>query len=340
MVGLSPNLYHHPQRQPLESSRGSGSLSPGARVVIAVASLLALMILFFSMQGSDVSTKNGIARRRLPPEVMGQLGGASSEPLSRYASKTWIASQNGNDRYKDDRPGKDSDDLGEYPENDDGEGAYEDVGSQSKMSSPTASTGAREEAKKKHDTKENHKEHTENKKNKNKQKHGKKDSVETCDVNPAPPGVYVKGHGPCITQFPHQPAAFGGMDDCWRLAFAVAQWEQPKNPSKAEYGDDWEATAKAYPHTAKQAQQIVDDFNTKTELPISSEWSADHPYVRLCVPTECGLSKESGCDLRETDFLMHINPNAKNTDNTTHLFYKGFVRDGHLMLPNAGLTAH
>jgi hypothetical protein len=167
-----------------------------------------------------------------------------------------------------------------------------------------------------------------------------RNSAETCDVNPAPRGVYVKGHGPCITQFPHQPAALGGMDDCWRLAFAVVQWEQPKNPSKAEFGDDWEATAQAYPHTARQAQQIVDDFNTKTELPISSEWSPEHPYVRLCVPTKCGLSKKSGCELQETDFLMHINPNTMDVDNTTHLFYKGFVRDGHLLLPNAGLTAH
>lgn len=74
------------------------------------------------------------------------------------------------------------------------------------------------------------------------------------------------------------------MDDCWRLAFAVAQWGQPKNPSKAEYGDDWEATARAYPHTAKQAQKVADDFNTRTELPVSTEWSPDHPYVRLCVP--------------------------------------------------------
>lgn len=130
------------------------------------------------------------------------------------------------------------------------------------------------------------------------------------------------------------------MDDCWRLAFAVQQWGQPKNPSKAEYGDDWEATAKAYPWTARQAKQIVKDFNSKTELPVSSEWSANHPYVRLCVPTACGLSKKSGCELQKTDFLMHLNPNTKDIDNTTHLFYKGFVRNGHLMLPNAGLTAH
>lgn len=30
----------------------------------------------------------------------------------------------------------------------------------------------------------------------------RKKKKETCDVNPAPRGVYVKGHGPCITQFP------------------------------------------------------------------------------------------------------------------------------------------
>ena len=35
--------------------------------------------------------------------------------------------------------------------------------------------------------------------NKNKNKNKKE---ETCNVNPAPKGVYVKGHGPCITQFP------------------------------------------------------------------------------------------------------------------------------------------
>ena len=56
--------------------------------------------------------------------------------------------------------------------------------------------------------------------------------------------------------------------------------------------------------------------------------------------TKCGLSKKSGCDLRKTDFLMHLNPNTQDIDNTTHLFYKGFVRNGHLMLPNAGLTGH
>ncbi len=37
---------------------------------------------------------------------------------------------------------------------------------------------------------------------------------------------------------------------------------------------------------------------------------------------------------------MHINPNSKDDDDTTHLFYKGFIRDGHIMLPNAGLTGH
>ena len=56
--------------------------------------------------------------------------------------------------------------------------------------------------------------------------------------------------------------------------------------------------------------------------------------------TKCGLSKKSGCNLQKHDFLMHLNPASKDIDNTTHLFYKGFVRDGHLMLPNAGLTAH
>jgi len=74
------------------------------------------------------------------------------------------------------------------------------------------------------------------------------------------------------------------MDDCWRLAFAVAQWKQPRNPLKAEYGDDWKAAARAYPHTASQAQQIADDFNKKTDLSVYREWSPKHPYVRLCVP--------------------------------------------------------
>ena len=37
---------------------------------------------------------------------------------------------------------------------------------------------------------------------------------------------------------------------------------------------------------------------------------------------------------------MHINPNHQDTDNTTHLFYKGFIRNGHIMLPNVGLTGH
>jgi len=74
------------------------------------------------------------------------------------------------------------------------------------------------------------------------------------------------------------------MDDCWRLAFAVAQWKQPRNPLKAEYGDDWKAAARAYPHTASQAQQIADDFNKRTDLSVYREWSPKHPYVRLCVP--------------------------------------------------------
>lgn len=295
-----------------------------------MGSLLALMVLFLSLQESDVSTKNGIARRRLPPNVVGQLGGASrGQPLSKYASKDWMESR---DRYMDDRPERE----GNYDHEkgpDDAEDGYGDhdygMGKSPSPTSTSSSPGPSEETGGQTNDKTTHK-------NKNK----KWSEEETCDVHPAAPGVYVKGHGPCITQFPHQPAAFGGMDDCWRLAFAVAQWKQPKNPSKAEYGDDWEATAKAYPHTAKQAQQIVDDFNRKTELPISEEWRADHPYVRLCVPTACGLSEASGCQLRDTDFLMHINPNTMKTDNTTHLFYKGFVRDGHLMLPNAGLTGH
>jgi hypothetical protein len=44
---------------------------------------------------------------------------------------------------------------------------------------------------------------TNTKKKKKKKKNGKTNQEEeTCDVNPAPKGVYVKGHGPCITQFP------------------------------------------------------------------------------------------------------------------------------------------
>lgn len=331
MLGMSPNLHHRP-RQPLESSSGgSGPLSLGVRVALAVGSLLALMVLFFSLQESDVSTKNGISRRRLPPEVIGQLGASKGQPLSKYATKEWIESQ---DRYRDDRPDQNDEDVKKGP----GDAADEDYDYEHNIgeSPPQASTSSSPPSSRKQVNDKT----KDKKKNKGKKGNEKGNTEETCDVNPAPPGVYVKGHGPCITQFPHQPAAFGGMDDCWRLAFAVAQWKQPKNPLKAEYGDDWEATAKAYPHTAKQAQQIVEDFNRKTELPISEEWRADHPYVRLCVPTACGLSKASGCELRETDFLMHINPNTMETDNTTHLFYKGFVRDGHLMLPNAGLTGH
>ncbi len=343
---MSPNVNHR-ARQPLESGGGSGTHSPVVRVALAVGSLVALMILFFSLQESDVSTKNGIARRRLPPGVIGQVGASTDQPLSKYATREWLESQ---DRYRDDWPRKDDDkNPSEGPS--DAVEEYDDyeygIGKSKPGASPPPSSGKQTgDATKDKDEKKDKVKKVDKKADKKAgKKAGKKVDrggigEETCDVNPAPPGVYVKGHGPCITQFPHQPAAFGGMDDCWRLAFAVAQWKQPKNPSKAEYGDDWEAAERAYPHTAAQAQQIVEDFNDKTELPISKEWRADHPYVRLCVPTACGLSEASGCQLRETDFLMHINPNAMKTDNTTHLFYKGFVRDGHLMLPNAGLTGH
>jgi len=76
------------------------------RVALAVGSLVALMILFFSLQESDVSTKNGIARRRLPPGVIGQVGASTDQPLSKYATREWLESQ---DRYRDDRPRKDDD---------------------------------------------------------------------------------------------------------------------------------------------------------------------------------------------------------------------------------------
>jgi hypothetical protein len=252
-------------------------------VVVCILSLGILSMLFSSLQGSDVSSMDGIIRRRLPNGVLEGFGSKEQAFVNFKVSKTWLAEQ-----------------------------------SQAGSSEATAQTGKRRKNDKKKD----------------------KYNEELCNVNPAPKGVYVKGHGPCITQFPHQPASFGGMDDCWRMVFAVAQWKQPHNPRKAEYGDDWRATAKAYPHTAAQAQQVVDDLNTKTDLPVSTEWSAEHPYVRLCIPTKCGLSKRSGCDLKKTDFLMHINPNHQDTDNTTHLFYKGFIRNGHIMLPNVGLTGH
>lgn len=252
-------------------------------IVVGVLSLGILIILFSSLQSSDVSSMNGILRRRLPSSIVEGYGYSEQASFKLSLSETWIAQHAA--------PGEEDSD------------GRADV--------------------------------TRDEKNENIQQ-----PEETCDVNPAPRGVYVKGHGPCITQFPHQPASLGGMDDCWKLVFAVAQWKQPHNPRKAVYGDDWDATAKAYPHTARQAQQIVDELNTKTELPVSTEWSDKHPYVRLCVPTACGLSKKSGCKLQEKDFLMHINPNHKDTDNTTHLFYKGFVRNGHLMLPNVGLTGH
>lgn len=251
-------------------------------VVVGILSLGILTMLFSSFQGSDVSSMDGIIRRRLPNGAMERLGYTEQAIMDFKVSKNWLAKQ-------------------------------------SQSNSAKATTQVEE-----------------GKKDENKFKH----EDDTCNVNPAPRGVYVKGHGPCITQFPHQPASLGGMDDCWKMVFAVAQWKQPHNPRKAEYGDDWEATAKAYPHTAAQAQQVVDDLNTKTDLPVSTEWSIDHPYVRLCIPTKCGLSKKSGCDLKKSDFLMHINPNNQDTDNTTHLFYKGFVRNGHIMLPNVGLTGH
>lgn len=250
-------------------------------VVVGILSLGILTMLFSSLQASDVSSMEGIIRRRLPNSVMDSFRQLEQPSVDFKVSTTWQAKQ-------------------------------------AKADSAEATA------------------HAENRRDKT----GNKRDIETCNVNPAPKGVYVKGHGPCITQFPHQPASLGGMDDCWRLVFAVAQWKQPHNPRKAEFGDDWAATAKAYPHTSAQAQQVVDDLNTKTDLPVSTEWSVDHPYVRLCIPTKCGLSKNSGCDLKKTDFLMHINPNNKDTDNTTHLFYKGFIRDGHIMLPNVGLTGH
>lgn len=251
-------------------------------VVVGIISLGILTILFSSFQGSDVSSMNGIIRRRIPNGVLESFGSKEKAFADFKVSSTWLA---------------------ESP-----------VGS----SKATAQTGKR-------------------RKNDNEKA---KYNNESCNVNPAPRGLYVKGHGPCITQFPHQPASLGGMDDCWRMVFAVAQWKQPHNPRKAEYGDDWKATAEAYPHTAAQAQQVVHDLNTRTDLPVSTEWSVDHPYVRLCIPTKCGLSKSSGCGLKKTDFLMHINPNHQDTDNTTHLFYKGFIRNGHIMLPNVGLTGH
>lgn len=226
-----------------------GDAATVRRFVIAFVSIGALMLLFYSFQGSDVSTQNGIATRRLPPDVK---NGGKGQPLSKYASAAWLAREHKG--VDDDRLEEGDDFADDYAEEDEYE--YDDdeydartrAASSSRASPPRPTTTTAEKKDKKKKGKKN------NKKNK----------TESCDVNPAPPGVYVHGHGPCITQFPHQPAALGGMDDCWRLAFAVAQWGQPKNPSKAEYGDDWEATARAYPHTAAQAQQVVDDFNTKT----------------------------------------------------------------------------
>lgn len=130
------------------------------------------------------------------------------------------------------------------------------------------------------------------------------------------------------------------MEDCWTLAFAVAQWGQPNNPDKAEYKDNWPAAAKAYPFAAKAAKQVAADFNNLTKWKVSPQWTEKHPYVRLCVPSaHCGV-KNKKCNLTRTDFVMHLNPASWGTDETTKTFYKGFISGGHLILPNAGMTAH
>lgn len=115
---------------------------------------------------------------------------------------------------------------------------------------------------------------------------------------------------------------------------------QPNNPKGAEYGDNWTAAAAAYPIPAKAAQSVADDFNSRTQWKVSDKWSPDHPYVRLCVPSQCGLNPKSGCNLKKSDFVMHMNPGPSSIDTTTRTFYKAFIRDGKILLPNAGMTAH
>lgn len=72
----------------------------------------------------------------------------------------------------------------------------------------------------------------------------------------------------------------------WILAFARAQKDLENNPKKAEFGDDWQATIKAYPFLQYQLDRVIADLKSHLEYEKVKYKNINMtlPYTRVCVP--------------------------------------------------------
>lgn len=109
------------------------------------------------------------------------------------------------------------------------------------------------------------------------------------------------------------------------------------NPELALYGSDWYAVKRDFPLLAKRALRIKRSFAKHKYLVEKGRWSRYQPFTSICIPSEKGLN-EAG--LLKDDFVIRINPTGPDTDSTSDLFYKGFIRYGRVWNGYAGRGQH
>jgi hypothetical protein len=109
------------------------------------------------------------------------------------------------------------------------------------------------------------------------------------------------------------------------------------NPELALYGSDWYAVKRDFPLLAKRALRIKRSFAKHKYKVEKGRWTRDQPFTSICIPSEKGLN-EAG--LLKDDFVIRINPTGPQTDVTSDLFYKGFIRYGRIWNGYAGRGQH
>lgn len=139
-------------------------------------------------------------------------------------------------------------------------------------------------------------------------------------------------HGSCVTGN-GTPLDY---QENWILAFARAQKDLENNPKKAQFGDDWQATIKAYPFLQYQLDRVIADLKSHLEYEKVNYKNINMslPYTRVCVPSAKGIKR----GLLKDDYNIHFNPTGTKTDMTSTLFFKAFIRRAKVWLP-AGIGA-
>ena len=137
----------------------------------------------------------------------------------------------------------------------------------------------------------------------------------------------------------HVHAGPGDWDEAnWIFLYANRQkGKYYDNPELALYGSDWAAVARDFPLLAKRALRIKRSFAKHKYKVEKGRWTRYQPFTSICIPSEKGLN-EAG--LLKDDFVIRINPTGPETDSSSDLFYKGFIRYGRIWNGYAGKGQH